>query len=82
MLMCNDYCKCSIGVEDIDLDYLRAIAEATGGCRRCVLAFGDWNITPAELEASGILDGLGLEIVARRTVRSLALPARGRTLIM
>ena len=51
------------GVKDINLDYLRAIAEASDGGRRCVLAFGDWNLTPEELEASGVLEGLGLEIV-------------------
>ena len=27
------------------------------------MASGDWNITAAEVEAFGILDGLGLEIV-------------------
>ena len=61
--MANVYCQCGTGVKDVDLDYLRAIAEASDGGRRCGLAFGDWNLTPEELEASGVLDWLGLEIV-------------------
>ena len=61
--MANVDCQCDTGVKDTNLDYLRAIAEASDGGRRCVLAFGDWNLTPEELEASGVLEGLGLEIV-------------------
>ena len=31
LLMCNVYCQCGTGVKDINLDYLRAIAEASDG---------------------------------------------------
>ena len=55
--------KCNSGLKDGNLECLRCIAEATDQGRRCVLASGDCNMTAAELEASGILDGLGLEIV-------------------
>ena len=30
----------------------------------CVIASGGWNITAGEHEASGLLEGLGLEIIA------------------
>ena len=61
--MANVYSQHGLGIKNVNLDYLRSIAEATDGGRRCVLAFGDWNLSPVELEASGILDGLGLEAV-------------------
>ena len=63
VLMRNVYCKRGLGLTDQNLDYIKAIAEAIDQGRRCVLAFGDWNITPDELEASGILEGFGLDIV-------------------
>lgn len=61
--MANVYCQCGTWVKDVYLDYLRAIVEASDGGRRCALAFGNWNLTPEELEAFGVLEGLGLEIV-------------------
>ena len=45
------------------VNVLRGIADATGNGRRLVIASGDWNITADDLEASGVLEGLGLEIV-------------------
>ena len=72
--MANVYCQCGIGITDVNLDYLRSIAEATDGGRRCVLAFWDWNLTPEELEVSGTSDGLGLEI-ARATNSSITCTA-------
>ena len=57
------YCQCGLGIKDINLDSIRSVAEAIDVGHWCVIASGDWNITADELEASGILDGLGLEIV-------------------
>ena len=34
------YCQCGLGVKGVDIDYLRTIAEASDGGRRCVLAAG------------------------------------------
>lgn len=79
--MCNVYCQCGTGVKDINLDYLRAIVEASEGGRRCVLAFGDWNLTPEALEASGILDGLGLKIVTPTNSSTTCTAARQGSLI-
>ena len=61
ILLANIYCQCGLGIKDINLDYIRSVAEATDNGHRCVIVSGDWNITADELEASGILDGLGLE---------------------
>ena len=52
-----------MGLKDANLTCLHSIAAATDSGRRPALAQGDWNITAAELNDSGILDGLGLDIV-------------------
>ena len=46
-----------------NLEALRTLSEATGGGREIVIGSGDVTIDADELEASGILDALGLEIV-------------------
>ena len=63
ILLANVYCQCGWGIKDTNLDYIRGIAEATDNGHRCVIASGDWNIVADELESSGILEGLGLELV-------------------
>ena len=61
--MANVYCQCGTGIKDLNVNVLRGISEATDSGHRFVIASGDWNITADELEASGILEGLGLELV-------------------
>ena len=60
---CNVYMKCGLGLKDANLSCLHSIAASTDGGRRSIFAQGDWNITAADLNDSGVLDGLGLEIV-------------------
>ena len=62
MLMANVYCQCGGSIRDLNVNVLRGISDATDNGRRMVIAAGDWNITADTLEASGILEGLGLEI--------------------
>lgn len=50
ILMANCYCKCGLGLKDQNVERIRSLAEASYQGRRCVLGFGDWNITPEELE--------------------------------
>ena len=57
------YCQCGTGIRDLNGNVLRGIADATDDGRRLAIASGDWNITADDLEASGVLEGLGLEIV-------------------
>lgn len=63
ILTANVYCKCGLSLKGQKVDYLRSLTEASDQCRRYVMGFGDWNVTPEELVAFVLLDGLGLEVV-------------------
>lgn len=63
ILLANVYCQCGTGIRDLNVNVLRGISDATDNGRRLVIASGDWNITAYDLEASGVLKGLGLELV-------------------
>ena len=45
------------------METLKSISAASDGGRNIVLAQGDWTITAKELNDSGLLEGLGLEII-------------------
>ena len=76
--MANCYCKCGLGLKDQNVEYLRSLAEASDQGRRGVIGFGDWKVTPEELESPGLLDGLGLEVLAPPTATLPARQARAR----
>ena len=62
-MLANVYCQCCTGINDLNVNVLRGISDATDSGHRFFIASGDCNITADELEASGILEGLGLELV-------------------
>ena len=51
------------GITGANSDLLTSIQKKTDGGRRFVIAAGDFNIAADELEASGLLDALGLTLV-------------------
>ena len=63
ILVANAYRQRGTGIRDLTANALRGIADAVDNGRRLFIASGDWNISSDDLEASGVLEGLGLEIV-------------------
>ena len=54
-----------VGVGPIGANYemIRGIGAATDGGRRRVIAMGDFNVKPEILEASGLLESVGLTLI-------------------
>ena len=52
MYVCSVYLTTSIGFSGENLDYLEGIMAFVGGLRGPWLLLGDWNMLPADLEAT------------------------------
>ena len=57
------YGHVGIGLQGANYEMIRDIAAATDGGRRFVIAMGEFNIKPEMLEASGLLEALGLTLI-------------------
>ena len=63
IILMHVYGIVGMGITGANFEMLLDIAAATDGCRRMVIAMGDFNIRAEELEASGILKALGLTLI-------------------
>ena len=75
--MANCYLHCGQGLKDRNLHYLRTISRAADGGRQPVFAFADFNIPAEILRASGILEGLGLELIIPSNDEATRLAGKG-----
>lgn len=51
-----------------NINIIKELGRSTKGGKVCVIAPGDYNCTPEELERTGLLDALGLAVVATNQV--------------
>ena len=77
VLMANCYLHCGQGLKDRNLHYLRVISRAADGGKQPVFGFGDFNVPAEVLRASGILEGLALEIIVPSNDEIACLAGKG-----